>query len=632
MLQNIRERFTGRFALVVLALICLPFLFFGVPNDFIATEDVASVDDINISQPYFENQYQNEMLRYDSEGIEIPDEARIFVRQNVLNNIINDVLTEQFINENGINISDEFIARVIQSSPEFMVDGQFSRDRYYTWLNERVIEPSLFEENQRVNIRKGQLERGIRATSFVTPSEYRRYLNLIGEQRNVTIAEINLSVLAEPINLKEEDIQEYYSSRSNEFLQPESIDFSYVELRKDQLNNDLEITDDEILQYYNDSGQRFAQDERRQASHILILLGEDEALSLQRASETLERINNGESFSDLVLSISDDEGSKQSDGDLGMLPRSQLPGALGDAIFSMVEGEISEVVRTDFGFHIVRLDKVESDGKVPLEVVENELRQELILQKSGQNFTDQERALSDALFDADDLSQLADNIGLEVITEESFSGQGGGSFGSNQIVIDAVFDAHRDDNYELSDILEIDANRSIVFQIEDYNEAEVIPLEDVRDTIVADMKLVSAEVLANDIATRLENRLIKGDDIQEITNELSSVTTASKLMNRASEEDDFMLQASVFSEKRSKDGVPRIGTVIMSNGNYAVYSVTESIYGIPESIPQNERDDARELLNQRSGLSDYSAFISELEQRADITKNDELISSSSLFD
>ena len=632
MLQNIRERFTGRFALVVLALICLPFLFFGVPNDFIATEDVASVDDINISQPYFENQYQNEMLRYDSEGIEIPDEARIFVRQNVLNNIINDVLTEKFINENGINISDEFIARVIQSSPEFMIDGQFSRDRYYTWLNERVIEPSLFEENQRINIRKGQLERGIRATSFVTPSEYRRYLNLIGEQRNVTIAEIDLSVLADPINIEEEDIQEYYSSRSNEFLQPESIDFRYIELRKDQLNNDLKITDDEILQYYNDSGQRFAQDERRQASHILILLGEDEALSLQRANDTLERINNGESFSDLVLAISDDEGSKRSDGDLGMLPRSQLPGALGDAIFSMAEGEISEVVRTDFGFHIVRLDRVESDGKVPLELVESELKEELILQKAGQNFTDQERELSDALFDADNLSQLADIIGLEVMTEEFFSSQGGGSFGSNQIVIDAVFDAHRDNNYELSDILEIDANRSIVFQIEGYNEAKVRPLEDVRDTIVADMKLVSAEVLANDIATRLESLLIKGESIQEVANELSSVTTVNKLMNRASEDDDFMLQASVFGEKRSKDGAPRIGTVIMSNGNYAVYSVTESIYGIPESIPQNERDDARELLNQRSGLSDYSAFISELEQRADITKNDEIISSSSLFD
>tara|TARA_Y100000768_G_scaffold86946_1_gene62298 strand:- start:4897 stop:6795 length:1899 start_codon:yes stop_codon:yes gene_type:complete len=632
MLQNIRERFTGRFALVVLALICLPFLFFGVPNDFIATEDIASVDDINISQPYFENQYQNEMLRYDSEGIDIPDEARIFVRQNVLNNIINDVLTEQFINNNGINISDEFIARVIQSSPEFLVDGQFSRDRYYTWLNERVIEPSLFEENQRINIRKDQLERGIRATSFVTPSEYRRYLNLIGEQRNVTVAEIDLSVLAEPINLKEDDIQEYYSSRSDEFLQSESIDFNYIELRKDQLNNNLEITDDEILQYYNGSGQRFAQDERRQASHILILLGEDEVLSEQRASETLERINNGESFSELVLTISEDEGSKQSDGDLGMLTRSQLPGALGDTIFSMTEGEISEVVRTDFGFHIVRLDKVESDGKVPLALVESELKQELILQKASQNFTNQERIISDALFDADDLSQLAKSIDLEIMTEEFFSNQGGGSFGANQVVIDAVFDAHRAGDYDLSDILEIDANRSIVFQVEGYNEAKIRPLEDVRDRIVTDMKLVSAEVLANDIAKRLENLLIKGEGIQEVANELSSVSTFSKLMNRASEDDDFMLQASVFGEKRPQDEEPRIGTVIMSNGNYAVYSVKESIYGIPESIPQNERDDARELLNQRSGLSDYSAFISELEQRADIIRNDELISSSSLFD
>ena len=147
-------------------------------------------------------------------------------------------------------------------------------------MNERVIEPSDFEAVQRRNIRKSQLERAVRATSFVTPSEYRRYLNLVGEQRKVAIAEIDLSVLAEPIELLDDDIEEYYSSRSNEFLQPESIDFSYIELRKDQLNNDLDITDDEILQYYNDSGQRFAQDERRQASHILILLGEDEACLL----------------------------------------------------------------------------------------------------------------------------------------------------------------------------------------------------------------------------------------------------------------------------------------------------------------------------------------------------------------
>ena len=253
MLTSLRERFTGRFALVILALICLPFLFFGVPNDFIASENVASVNDVEISQPFFENQYQNEMLRYDSEGIEIPDEARIFVRQNVLNTIINDVLTESYIEDQGINISDEFVAKVIQASPEFMTNGVFSKDIYYTWLNERVIEPSDFEAVQRRNIRKSQLERAVRATSFVTPSEYRRYLNLVGEQRKVAIAEIDLSVLAEPIELLDDDIEEFDYSRSDEFLESESIDFKYIEIRRDQLNSNLSISEDEIRQHYEDS-------------------------------------------------------------------------------------------------------------------------------------------------------------------------------------------------------------------------------------------------------------------------------------------------------------------------------------------------------------------------------------------
>jgi len=177
MLQNIRERFTGRFALVVLGLICLPFLFFGVPSDFIATEYVAKVDGNEISQPYFENAYRNELLRFDAEGIEIPDEARSLIRNNVLNTIISGLLIDIYTDNKNIQISDGFVARIIQSSPEFMIDGKFSKELYYSWLNERVIEPAQFEESQRFSMRKSQLERGIRATSFVTPSEYRRYLN-----------------------------------------------------------------------------------------------------------------------------------------------------------------------------------------------------------------------------------------------------------------------------------------------------------------------------------------------------------------------------------------------------------------------------------------------------------------------
>lgn len=632
MLQNIRERFTGKFALVVLALICLPFLFFGVPSDFISADYVAKVNDNKISQAFFENSYRNELLRYDAEGVEVPEEARSFVRENVLNTIINDVLIDIYIDENDVYVSDEFVAKIIQSAPDFLIDGKFSKEVYYSWLNERVLEPSQFEENQRLNMRKSQLERGVRATSFVTPSEYRRYLNLVGEQRAVTIAEIDLSILAEPIELKDEDIETYYSSRVNEFMQSESINFDYIEINKDMMNDMSIINEEEVRQYFEDSKQRFSQEERRQASHMLILFGDDENLSEKKAQEALERSKQGESFSELVLEYSDDSGTKERGGDLGMLTKSQLPGALGDAVFAMDVNEISDLVRTEFGFHVAQLNKKESDGQVPFETVRGELEAELKAQKSDVNFTKIERELSDALFDAVDISILAQDLNFSLNKLEGYNQNGGGVFGANQIVIDALFDAQRNNDFQLSDIIEVDANRSIVFQVKEFKPATVKPIEEVRDQIINDMKFVSAEVLANNIAIKIESLMENDGELESTLAELDSVSLREVIINRLTEDVDFVIQANVFGMKKPLPGNSKVGTVVMQNSNYAVFKFHNHAYGVPEMIPQEERDAARERLNQQSGVSDYTAFVSELQLSAEIEKDEELLNSASMFD
>ena len=632
MLQNIRERFTGKFALVVLALICLPFLFFGVPSDFISADYVAKVNDNKISQAFFENSYRNELLQYDAEGVEVPEEARSFVRENVLNTIINAVLIDIYVDENDIYVSDEFVAKIIQSAPDFLIDGKFSKEVYYSWLNERVLEPSQFEENQRLNMRKSQLERGVRATSFVTPSEYRRYLNLVGEQRAVTIAEIDLSILAEPIELKDEDIETYYSSRVNEFMQSESINFDYIEINKDMMNDMSIINEEEVRQYFEDSKQRFAQEERRQASHMLILFGDDENLSEKKAQEALERSKQGESFSELVLEYSDDSGTKERGGDLGMLTKSQLPGALGDAVFAMDVNEISDLVRTEFGFHVAQLNKKESDGQVPFETVRGELEAELKAQKSDVNFTKIERELSDALFDAVDISILAQDLNFSLNKLEGYNQNGGGVFGANQIVIDALFDAQRNNDFQLSDIIEVDANRSIVFQVKEFKPATVKPIEEVRDQIINDMKFVSAEVLANNIAIKIENLMENEGELESTLAELDSVSLREVIINRLTEDVDFVIQANVFGMKKPLPGNSKVGTVVMQNSNYAVFNFHNHAYGVPEMIPQEERDAARERLNQQSGVSDYTAFVSELQLSAEIEKDEELLNSASMFD
>jgi peptidyl-prolyl cis-trans isomerase D len=632
MLQNIRDRFTGKFALVILALICLPFLFFGVPSDFIATDYVAKVNDNEISQPFFENSYRNELLRYDSQGLDVPDAARSIVRENVLNTIINNLLVDLYIDEKNVQITDEFVTTIIQNSPEFLVGGKFSKDVYYSWLNERVLEPAQFEESQRMGMRKSQLERGLRATSFVTPSEYRRYLNLVGEQREVTIAEIDLSVLAEPIELKDEDIETYYSLRQNEFMQPESIDFQYIEINKNATNESIIVSEDEVRQYFQDAGERFGRDERRQASHILFLFGDDEVLSEQEAQETLNKLREGEEFSDLALEYSDDGGTKDQGGDLGMLAKSQLPGALGDAIFAMSLNEISELVRTDFGFHIVRLNNIEADGQVPFETVRTELEAEIKSQKSSVNFTLIERELSDALFDADSIEVIAQDLNFDLNELEGFTRNGGGEFGSNQIVIDALFNAQRNNDSQLSDLIEVDANRTIVFQVSKFNETTVMPLEQVRDQIISDMKFVSAEVLANNIATKISVLMENDEELGPTIDELDSVTIRDVIINRLTEDVDFVIQANVFALKKPLPGKTKVSTVIMQNSNYAVFKFKNHAYGVPEMIPQDERDEAKERLNQQSGISDYTAFISELQLNAKIEKNEEILNAASMFD
>jgi len=633
MLQNIRERFTGKFALIVLALICLPFLFFGVPSDFIATDYVAKVNGNKVSQAFFENSYRNELLRYDAEGVDVPEEARSFVRGNVLNTIINNLLIDIYIDENDVQVSDEFVTKIItENTPDFLVDGKFSKEVYYSWLNERVLEPAQFEESQRLSMRKKQLQRGVIGTSFVTPSEYRRYLNLVGEQREVTIAEIDLSILAEPIELKDEDIETYYSTRLNEFMQPESINFDYIEINKDMMNDMSTINEEEIRQYFEDSKQRFAQEERRQASHILILFGDDETVSEKKAQEALERSKQGESFSELALEYSDDGGTKERGGDLGMLTKSQLPGALGDAVFAMDVNEISNLVRTDFGFHIAQLNKKESDGQVPFESVRGELEAELKAQESSVNFTKIERELSDALFDAKDISVLAQDLNFDLNKLEGFNDNGGGVFGANQIVIDALFDAQRNNDLQLSDIIEIDANRSIVFQVTEFKDATVKPIEEVRDQIISEMKFVSAEVLANNIAIKIEELMESDGDIASTLAELDSVSLRDVIINRVTEDVDFVIQANVFGMKKPLPGRSKVSTVVMQNSNYAVFKLKNHAYGVPEMIPQEERDAAKERLNQQSGVFDYTAFVSELQLNAEIEKDEELLNSASMFD
>ncbi len=632
MLQQIRDRITGKLALVILAFIALPFVFFGINYNFIGLGFAAKVDGEEISVLQFENAYRNQILSLAEQGQEVPEELREFVREGVLDRMIRDELLDQFLTRSGYAVSDTVVTTFIQRDPTWQADGEFSREAYYQWLEVRAIEPAAFEASQRRALEQNQLQRGIAASAFVTPTEYRRYLNLYGEQREASIAEIDIVAMTESVEVSEEDIQAYYDDRPDDFRTSESVDVAYVELRRDELAAAIEISEDELRAYYEDSKSRYLQDEQRQARHILIPFGDDEAAAEQEVAALTARVQAGEPFEDLARQYSQDSSTAERGGDLGLLLESQMFDGLGTAVFEMETGEVRGPVRSDFGFHVVRLDNIVAGGALPLDQVRNELVNEMSFDRAEASYIAKERELSDALFDATDMAALAESTGLELKTATRFTRAGGEPFGANQAAIDAIFDPVVLDDRQISDIVELDANRSIVVAVSQYNEAARQPLDEVRAQIENQLKAERAFADANERVVQIETALNSGASIEDAVAEMDNVTTRTLVVDRQATDVDQQLATQLFNEKKPVGGQPRVGTVVTADSKYVVYSLTTVAPGRPESIPLADRDQGKLQLAMQSGAQDLNSLVADLLANAEVVKSEDVLAQQTLFE
>jgi len=631
MLQNIRDRFTGGLAMAMLALIAIPFAFFGITDyNFLGSGYAAKVGDVEISILRLENSYQNQLLQNPNYG-DLPLEYRQLLKRNVLERLIREVLLEQYVIDNGFRIGDSVVTDMIQSAPQFQENGVFLKELYYTWLDQTAQNVSVFEAQQRQSIRISQLQRGLGATAFVTPSEYRRYLNLFAEERAVSIATFDVAALADTIVVSDEDAAEYYAARPTEFMLPETIEFEYLEIHREQLSAEVNVSAAELAQYYEDSSDRFQQDEQRQAAHILILFDADEAAAQEQAKALAVRAQAGEPFADLARQYSDDGGTAEQGGDLGIVLHSQMPGAVGDAIFSMAKDEIAGPVKSVFGFHVIQLNDIIAGGPLPFDQVSAELEQELRTTAANDRYRELERTLSDALFDAGDLRTLVESTGLEVQSLTGFTRAGGGEFGANQAVIEAVFDARMLDDGQISDIIEVDADRSVALQVSVHNEAARQPFEVVAEQIVFAMQSERALNIVQDRSRRLQEALQEGKQFSEMAFQLEAAYESSITVGRVDAEMDRDLLSAIFTAKKPSAGRARLGSTVTSIGDYAVFMINGVIPGRPETIPLAERDARKENLQNQSGAADLNAFVSELERRADIERNEEAFAAQDLL-
>ncbi len=633
MLQNIRDKFTGTFALVILALIAVPFVFVGVGANysFLGGSFAAKVDGEEIGLGYFEARYR-EIVTANPELATAVPEQRVQVRQQLLDSLIYEQLFENYLNDHGYRISDEQVVASIRDIPEFQgEDGQFNRAAYNETLAAQGISDADFERSQRRGLRRQQLQLSMAATGLMTPAEYRRYINLALEERLVTTATFSPDSVSENIEISDDEVAAYYEENPALFQRPESADVEYVMVDRSDVAAGVEVSEEELNSYYEENQFRYLQDEQRDASHILFAFDDDESAAEAEAIAVLERLRAGEDFAALAQEFSDDTGTAGEGGSFGALTRTQFPGELGAAIFALNEGELDGPIRTDFGYHIVRLNRVLPQGSLPLDQVRAELINEIREREADEAFRAAENDLGNALFDTPELAAAAAAAGLEVQTATGITRDGGGAFGSNQVAIDTIFEPDMLAGGRTSDLVELDNERVAVFRVTRYNEATRQPLDEVREDIRSILTANETDRLLDERAQALLAELESGSEFRSAAEAAGAEVSEPLLLSRRDQETDPALLYSVYAAGRPTEMQPIRDVVRNSAGGYTVYSLDAVIAGRPESIPLAERDSAKLMRAQESGTADFSAFLLALRDGADVVINEDALAGNDVF-
>jgi peptidyl-prolyl cis-trans isomerase D len=512
-----------RIVQVFLALITLPFAFFGVDSymrNAGSGGDVASIGDVKISQQQFQQtlREQQERLRtqlggqFDPKMLENPE-----ARKAILDDMINQRLLVVEASKKHLFAGDNAVRQAIGAIEAFKVDGKFSVERYEAALRAQGMSPAGFEAQLRQDLTLQQLAGAIGQSGVVPHSVAERVLALQTEKREVMEYRLTPDSYIGKVKLADDVAKKFYDENAKQFEVPEQAKAEYVVLSMESIAGQLAVTEAEIKAWYDGHKDRFMVQEERRASHILIgseKLGKDKAKA--KAEELLAEIRkNPAVFADLAKKNSDDPGSAAKGGDLGFFGRGAMVKSFEDTTMSLKEGEISGVVESDFGFHIIKLTGIHAAKEKPLAEVRGEIEAELKKAASSRKFAEAAETFSNMVYEqSDSLKPVAEKFKLTVKTSDWLGRQANPANGvlGNEKLMAALFSEDSVKNRRNTEAVEIAANTLVAARLVDYKPKALQPFDGVKANIETLLRNKEAQVLASkDGEARLE-ALKKGED------------------------------------------------------------------------------------------------------------------------
>ena len=626
MLENIRESSQGMAAKIILGLVILTFALAGIGSYTNSTDtSVADVNGEKISLQDFNKAYQaqrNNMQQQYGEMFETLAADQTYManfRNGVVDSLINQRLVDQNSANLAIRVSDDRIKKTILTMPEFQVDGVFDNNRYLALINQAgFYQSSDFRDYLRLEMSRRQLTQALVLSEFSLPYQSTMIAELQNQTRDIRFASIGLEQFKSSVEITDEEINNFYQENQERFLNQEKVKVNYITLNVEDIAKNIVVSDDDVKAFYEENINDFGDEEQRRISHILIEVDADEDAAKAQAESILAQINAGGDFAELAKQYSSDTFSGENGGDLDWLERGSMDEVFDEQAFALAEiGDVSNVVQTEYGFHLIKLTDLKPAVVQPLTEVFDDLKIRISKQKAQEEFYVLQQEMARLSFEfPDSLDDAAEAVNTQVNTSEWLSRNSNTGVFSNVRAIDAAFSDLVLNEQLNSDVIEVSDSLAIVVRLNEYQAANVKPLAEVTEAIKYNLVAEKAKTEAQNVMDELLVEMQSGADITAKLVEYGTAFETKADVVRYSPEVAPAIVEKAFTLPHPVEGTVSAGLSDLANGDFVLVEV--------QAVKNMEAKLSSDIENQQVNQlaqSAYLAYVESLKEGASITKN-----------
>lgn len=634
MLHFIRERAQGLIAWIIIGIIILVFSLFGI-NEYFGNGGklvAANVNGTEITQREFQQAFYSQRGRMQQMLGEQFD-AQLFdpqIKQRVISELVDQELLLQNAEAMGYRVSNASVVSIIQSIEAFREEGVFSSVLYQQRTQEQGQSPVSFERYVKRSLTSGQLPDGLTSSVLITDAELDAVIKLEEQKRDFQYFVLNAASYQDELIATEAATQAYYEKNSDRFMTDERVKVEYVELDVSSLQSDKEATENELRDFYESNSSQFKVPEERQASHILIQIEEgadDDAVATARekAESLLAKIKAGEPFDLLAKENSDDPGSAELGGDLGYFGMGMMEAGFEEAVFSLNEGDVTDLVLTSFGFHIIKLTGIRQTVAKQFVEVRDEIATQFKKDAAERHYFDLAEKLTNMAYETpDNLSEVADELGLKLKESSFFTRRGGADVFANPRVVTL---AYSDDVLKQgfnSELIELGENHVLVLRLLEHQKADRKPLPEVKAQVVKTLLQDDSREKTRAAGEKVVQQFAAGESTETLLNTLSVnwISAGNATRKTAGGNADAKINPAIikqtFKLKHPTSETPHYSGVVLATGDYAVIRLNKVTDGDPAAVEKADRETLKRRLAGEQGANVQANLLAAFKATAKI--------------